>query len=104
MARVALDQDIAAQLGATRWEDEGAAPFGLGIDVTDNGAAIDKSCVAAGDIYAVRPITRGKFWGIIAVPDLRVACGKLVFDIQKPGTMGWNLGRCRLWFCCKYSY
>ena len=67
-----------------------AASFGLGIDVSDNGAIIDKSGVAAGDIFAVGPITRGRFWEIVAVPDLRVACEKLASHLQEIGAIGSN--------------
>ena len=65
-----------------------ASSFGLGLDVTDDGAVIDKSGVAASDIYAVGPITRGKFWEIVAVPDLRIACERLAGHLQDVGIVG----------------
>jgi uncharacterized NAD(P)/FAD-binding protein YdhS len=49
----------------------------LGIDVDSDNALIDGKGKRAGDIFAVGPITRGTFWEIIAVPDIRVACDRL---------------------------
>ena len=46
----------------------------LGVDVTDDGALIGRDGKAAADLFAVGPITKGAFWEIIAVPDLRIAC------------------------------
>jgi uncharacterized NAD(P)/FAD-binding protein YdhS len=48
------------------------APVGLGIDVDDNSAVV----VAGGDskssIYAIGPLTTGRYWEMTAVPDIRV--------------------------------
>jgi uncharacterized NAD(P)/FAD-binding protein YdhS len=49
----------------------------LGIDVTAEGAVIDSEGRAATDLYAIGPITKGMFWEIVAVPDLRIACADL---------------------------
>ena len=46
----------------------------LGVDIADDGALIDREGNAAADIFAIGPITKGAFWEIIAVPDLRIAC------------------------------
>jgi uncharacterized NAD(P)/FAD-binding protein YdhS len=46
----------------------------LGVDVAEDGALIDRAGEAAADLFALGPITKGAFWEIIAVPDLRVAC------------------------------
>jgi uncharacterized NAD(P)/FAD-binding protein YdhS len=46
----------------------------LGVDVTDDGALIDRDGHASSDLLAIGPITKGAFWEIIAVPDLRIAC------------------------------
>jgi uncharacterized NAD(P)/FAD-binding protein YdhS len=67
-----IDQPLLKQLLA-----EGLArpdPLRLGLDVTEAGALVDGDGAAASDLFAVGPITRGAFWEIIAVPDLRVAC------------------------------
>jgi uncharacterized NAD(P)/FAD-binding protein YdhS len=60
--------------------DQGLArpdPLNLGLEVSPEGALIDKRGKQSSDILAVGPITRGTFWEIIAVPDIRVACGQL---------------------------
>ncbi len=49
-------------------------PLRLGIDVGDDGGLIDRDGAAAADLFALGPITKGAFWEIIAVPDLRIAC------------------------------
>jgi uncharacterized NAD(P)/FAD-binding protein YdhS len=46
----------------------------LGLNVDADGALIDRGGSAAADLFALGPITKGAFWEIIAVPDLRVAC------------------------------
>jgi uncharacterized NAD(P)/FAD-binding protein YdhS len=46
----------------------------LGVDVADDGALVDRDGRPAKDLYALGPITKGAFWEIVAVPDLRVAC------------------------------
>ncbi|HVY97860.1 MAG TPA: FAD/NAD(P)-binding protein [Dongiaceae bacterium] len=52
-------------------------PLKLGLDVTAEGAAIGAAGNATVDLFAIGPITRGAFWEIIAVPDLRVACEQM---------------------------
>jgi uncharacterized NAD(P)/FAD-binding protein YdhS len=49
-------------------------PLRLGLDVSEEGAVIDRDGRAAEDFFAIGPITRGAFWEITAVPDLRIAC------------------------------
>jgi uncharacterized NAD(P)/FAD-binding protein YdhS len=60
----------------------------LGVDVNDEGALIDRGGRAAADLFALGPITKGAFWEIVAVPDLRVACEtmaeRLLPDTAKP--------------------
>lgn len=51
--------------------------LGLGLDVTPTGALVDAKGKAAKDLFAVGPITRGTFWEITAVPDIRIACETL---------------------------
>ncbi len=46
----------------------------LGLNVGADGALIDRGGQPAADLFALGPITKGAFWEIIAVPDLRVAC------------------------------
>jgi uncharacterized NAD(P)/FAD-binding protein YdhS len=49
-------------------------PLKLGLDVSGEGAVVGSDDAVAGDLFAIGPITRGAFWEIVAVPDLRVAC------------------------------
>ena len=55
--------------------DEGALradPLGIGLDVTSDGAAIDRQGKVSRRLFAVGPITRGVFWESTAVPDIRL--------------------------------
>ncbi|MBI2257226.1 MAG: FAD/NAD(P)-binding protein [Proteobacteria bacterium] len=52
-------------------------PLRLGIDVDRQGQVIDAEGKVAPDLHAIGPITKGTFWEIIAVPDLRLACANL---------------------------
>ena len=49
----------------------------LGLDVTEDGALIGTDGRASKELFAIGPITRGTFWEITAVPDIRVACEAL---------------------------
>ena len=49
----------------------------IGLDVSPEGALIDRDGVPSGQLYAVGPLTRGTFFEIEAVPDIRVQCQKL---------------------------
>jgi uncharacterized NAD(P)/FAD-binding protein YdhS len=52
-------------------------PLRLGLDVTDTGAFRSRSGAASEHLYAVGPITKGAFWEITAVPDIRRQCAAL---------------------------
>jgi uncharacterized NAD(P)/FAD-binding protein YdhS len=52
-------------------------PLELGLDVTECCALINQSGRVSQRLFAVGPITRGRFWEIMAVPDIRVQCAKL---------------------------
>ena len=54
---------------------EGAHGFGLAVDA--DGAVIDADGHAAADLFAVGPITRGRFWEVVGLPDVRIQCAKL---------------------------
>ena len=45
--------------------------LGLGLDVTAEGALIDRDGRPSTRLFAVGPITSGVFWEIVAVPDIR---------------------------------
>lgn len=47
-------------------------PLRIGLDVTTTCAVIDASGAASDKIYAIGPLTRGTFFEIDAVPDIRV--------------------------------
>jgi uncharacterized NAD(P)/FAD-binding protein YdhS len=71
--------------------NEGAArpdPLGLGLDVTGDGAAIDRDGRASGRLFAVGPITRGAFWESTAVPDIRIQCEALAKHILQTVRVG----------------
>jgi uncharacterized NAD(P)/FAD-binding protein YdhS len=48
--------------------------LGLGLDVTPDGVVIGADGSATEGLYALGPVTRGTFWEITAVPELRVQC------------------------------
>jgi uncharacterized NAD(P)/FAD-binding protein YdhS len=62
-----------------------ADALGLGLDVTPSGALIDAEGKPAKDLFAIGPITRGTFWEITAVPDIRVACEALAEHLLPAG-------------------
>jgi uncharacterized NAD(P)/FAD-binding protein YdhS len=62
-----------------------ADALGLGLDVTPAGALIDARGKPARDLFAVGPVTRGTFWEITAVPDIRVACEALAEHLLPAG-------------------
>jgi uncharacterized NAD(P)/FAD-binding protein YdhS len=70
-----IDQPLIQQLLASGQVNPD--PLALGLDVTTDGALIDAGGAPASDLYAIGPITKGTFWEIIAVPDLRLACANL---------------------------
>ena len=46
-------------------------PLGLGLDVDDRCGLIASDGGVDPRLYAVGPLTRGSFWEIVAVPDIR---------------------------------
>lgn len=60
----------------------------LGLDVTIDGAVRGSTGQGAADIFAVGPITKGTFWEINAVPDIRIACEKLAEHLVAIGAVG----------------
>jgi uncharacterized NAD(P)/FAD-binding protein YdhS len=52
-------------------------PIGLGLDVTPDCAVIDRSGTVSDKIFAIGPLTRGRFWESTAIPDIRVQCAEL---------------------------
>lgn len=52
-------------------------PLGLGVLTDDTGRLGHRPGVESGAIYAIGPLTRGAFWEITAVPDLRIQAQEL---------------------------
>lgn len=52
-------------------------PLGVGLDVSEQGALLSSHGVASSRLFAVGPVTRGTFWEIVAVPDIRLHCVRL---------------------------
>ena len=52
-------------------------PLRLGLDVTGECALRDRDGRTSGRLYAVGPVTRGAFWEITSVPDIREQCAAL---------------------------
>jgi uncharacterized NAD(P)/FAD-binding protein YdhS len=52
-------------------------PLDVGLDVSEQGALVSSRGVASSRLFAVGPVTRGTFWEIVAVPDIRLHCVRL---------------------------
>jgi uncharacterized NAD(P)/FAD-binding protein YdhS len=52
-------------------------PLGISIDVTSDCAVVARSGEISDRIFAVGPLTRGRFWESTAIPDIRVQCAEL---------------------------
>ena len=46
-------------------------PLGIGLDVDEESRVIGAEGAASGTLYALGPLTRGAFWEMVAVPDIR---------------------------------
>jgi uncharacterized NAD(P)/FAD-binding protein YdhS len=58
-------------------------PLNLGLDVTADSAVINRWGVPSRQIYALGPVTRGLFWEITSVPDIREQCWKVASLIEQ---------------------
>ena len=47
-------------------------PLGIGLDASEQGALLSSRGTASSRLFAVGPVTRGTFWEIVAVPDIRL--------------------------------
>jgi uncharacterized NAD(P)/FAD-binding protein YdhS len=52
-------------------------PLRLGLEVSEQGALLKDSGQPSQRLFALGPITRGSFWEIVAVPDIRMHCARL---------------------------
>lgn len=57
-------------------------PLRLGLDVDADGALIDREGTSSPRLFAVGPVTKGNFWEITAVPDIRTQCAQLAARIM----------------------
>lgn len=58
-----------------------ADPLGLGVAVDRDGRVIAASGRPRRDLYALGPITRGTFWEIVAMPEIRVRAAALALSV-----------------------
>ncbi len=61
--------------------DARSDPLGLGIDVDEDCAVLDRKGRRSDRLSAVGPLTRGTFWEITAVPEIRRQCAALARDL-----------------------
>jgi uncharacterized NAD(P)/FAD-binding protein YdhS len=61
-------------------------PLRIGLDVSQEGALIGENGVASERVYAIGPLTRGTFFEIEAVPDIRVQCQQLSKALMRHGS------------------
>jgi uncharacterized NAD(P)/FAD-binding protein YdhS len=52
-------------------------PLRLGLDVAPDCAVVNENGIASDKIYAVGPLTRGAFFEIDAIPDIRLQCANM---------------------------
>jgi len=60
----------------------------LGLDVTADSAVVNRWGVPSRQIYALGPVTRGLFWEITSVPDIREQCWKVASLIEQRSAAG----------------
>jgi uncharacterized NAD(P)/FAD-binding protein YdhS len=57
-------------------------PVGLGIDVDEACAVINRNGRASARLYAMGPQTRSRFWEVTAIPDIRIQAAKLAHQLS----------------------
>jgi len=58
-------------------------PLGIGIDVDQDTRAIDSDGRTSPALHVIGPMTRGAFWEIVAVPDIRRQCWSLARRLSR---------------------
>ena len=53
---------------------------GVGIGI---GLEVDDACRASERLWALGPLTKGRYWEIVAVPDIRVQAAQVAEDISR---------------------
>jgi uncharacterized NAD(P)/FAD-binding protein YdhS len=56
-------------------------PQRLGLDVTPSGALRDRTGAISRQLFAVGPVTRGAYWEMTAMPDIRRQCELLAAQL-----------------------
>jgi uncharacterized NAD(P)/FAD-binding protein YdhS len=51
--------------------------LGIGLDVTSGCEVIARSGSVWPNLLAIGPLTRGRFWEIEAIPEIRIQCARL---------------------------
>ena len=59
-------------------------PVGLGIDVDEACAVINRDGRASARLYAMGPQTRSRFWEVTAIPDIRMQAASLAKALLAP--------------------
>ena len=62
----------------------------LGLDVTSNCALLSRDGAISRCLFAVEPVTKGAFWEMAAVPDIRRRCETMAYHLAglaKPGRL-----------------
>ena len=77
-----------------RWGDARPDPSGLSLDVTAGCRLIGANGEPSASLYAIGPLTRGHFWEIDAIPEIRGQCERLadhlvatLFYAEGPGEL-----------------
>ena len=60
-------------------------PLDLGLDADAESRLLDASGLAQKDLFGIGPITRGAFWEVVAVPDLRIQAQHVAAAISANG-------------------
>lgn len=61
-------------------------PMNIGLDVDENCALVSAEGTASRRVRVVGPLTRGRFFEIEAVPDIRAQCARLAASLLSPNT------------------
>jgi uncharacterized NAD(P)/FAD-binding protein YdhS len=66
-----------------RWGDARPDPLGLSLDVTTECRLIGADGMPSSSLYAIGPLTRGRFWEIDAIPEIRAQCEQLASHLAE---------------------
>ncbi|MFS0774016.1 FAD/NAD(P)-binding protein [Sphingomonas sp. 1P08PE] len=66
-------------------------PLRLGIDIDADSRIVDAAGTPQPDLFCIGPMTRGSFWEIVAVPDIRRQCADLARRLSNAHWVGEGL-------------